>query len=407
MQEQLEGIKALAREASLAPQEQMQAIDLVKKNLIIGIPKECAFQEKRVALTPGSVSLLVSNGHRVLIEDNAGTHLGYKNNDYLEAGAEICSDNREVYKAEIILKVAPPTETEIEMMVPGQVLMSALQLSTQPADILKKLMSKKVSAIAWEHIKDDTNIFPVVRSMGEMAGRSAIFIAAEYLSKAHQGKGIMFGGIAGVPPTNVVILGAGTVGETASKVAIALGAQVKVFDNNISKLRRLQNDVRANVFTSIIEPETLSKAIADADVVIGALRSPNGRTPCVVTEEMVASMREASVIVDVSIDQGGCFETSEITTHNNPIKIKHGVLHYGVPNIASRVPITATQSISNIFAPIVLQIGERGGVVNQIKYDKGFRNGVYIFNGTLTNSILGSAFGIDSTPIEVLIPSLF
>ena len=406
MQSSLEAIKALAREAVMTPQEKMQGLSQKKKSLFIGIPKETTFQENRVALVPGAVNLLVNNGHKVMVETNAGEKVGFNDHQYSEAGAVIAYSKEDIYKADIILKVSPPTAEEIHIMTEQQTLFSALQLSVQPKDSLRKMMDKRINAIAWEHIKDEESIFPVVRAMGEIAGTTAILTAAEYLSNTNNGAGIMFGGISGVPPTEVVILGAGTVGEFAVRAALGLGACVKVFDNSVYKLRRLQNDLGTRLFTSIIQPDTLQKALETADVAIGAIRSPYGRTPCIVSEEMVTAMKPGAVIVDVSIDQGGCFETSEVTTHANPVVIKHDVLHYGVPNIASKVSRTASHALSNIFAPIILHIGENGGVKNYIKRSEGFRNGVYVYNGHLTNKVLSQAFTLPHTDLDLLISAL-
>lgn len=236
-------------------------------------------------------------------------------------------------------------------MTGSQTLISALQLSTQPKATLEKLAAKKITCIAWDYIRDEEGVFSVVRSMGEIAGNTAVLIAGELLSSFPSGKGLMLGGVAGVQPTEVVIIGAGTVGEFATRAALGLGASVKVFDNSVARLRRLQNAVGNRVFTSIIQPKVLAKAIRRADVAIGALRSSMGKTPCVVTEEMVQHMKEGSVIVDVSIDQGGCFETSRVTNHKEPTFNQFGVVHYGVPNIASRVSRTASFALSNIFSP--------------------------------------------------------
>ncbi|NBX79036.1 MAG: alanine dehydrogenase, partial [Flavobacteriales bacterium] len=216
----------------------------------------------------------------------------------------------------------------------------------------------------------------------------------------------MLGGIAGVQPTEVVVIGAGTVGEFATRSAIGLGASVKVFDNSLSKLRRLQNDIGTRVYTSILQPKVLAKAIRRADVVIGAFRVPLGKTPCVVTEEMIQSMKSGSVIVDVSIDQGGCFETSRVTNHNEPTFVKHGVVHYCVPNIASRVSRTASFALSNIFTPLVLEMGEKGSVEDMVRSHKGFRNGVYIYKGVLTNEVLGKVFNLKFKDINLLLPGI-
>lgn len=398
-----EAVRSLAQEAVMVPKEEMLEVGRRQKSLFIGIPRETSFQEKRVALTPAAVSLLVNNGHRVLIETNAGKNANFSDSDFSESGAEIAYDIKEVYKADVLLKVAPPTEDEIELMQPKQTLFSALQLSVQPRSILKKLMDKRITAVAWDYIRDEEGIYTVIRSMGEIAGNTAILIAAEYLSNVNEGMGLMLGGVAGTAPTEVVILGAGTVGEFAARSALGLGASVKVFDNSTYRLRRLQNDLGQRVYTSLIQPEVLEKALLDADVAIGALRSRNGRTPCVVTENMVRDMKEGSVIVDVSIDQGGVFETSRVTNHDSPIFREHGVIHYCVPNIASRVSRTASLVISNIFAPIILQMGEEGGCENIIKRNVGFRGGVYLYNGTLTSPILGEAFKLPYKDIDLLI----
>lgn len=389
--------------SSLLPQEEMLEVAKKKGKLIIGIPKEISFQENRMPLVPEAVALLTNNGHEIIIEREAGKAAHFQDNDYSEAGAIIVNSAEEVYKADIILKVAPPSLSEIEMMKHKQTLISALQLTVQPKNYIQKLISKKVTAIAWDYIVDEENIFPVVRAMGEIAGNTAILIAAEYLSNVNKGQGLMLGGISGVIPTEVVILGAGTVGEYAVRAALGLGASVKVFDNSIYKLRRLQNDIGSRIFTCTIQPKELLKALKTADVAIGAIRSPHGRTPCIVTEEMVNSMKFGSVIVDVSIDQGGCFETSRVTTHQSPVYTKYGVVHYCVPNIPSRVARTASLALSNIFAPIFLNIGEEGGIENTLKKDKGVRNGVYVYKGILTSKFLGDILRLPYKDINLII----
>ena len=406
MDHKFEALKALAREAILIPQEQMEALGTKKKRLFIGIPKECSFQEHRVALIPGAVNLLVNNGHRVVVESEAGKKVNFSDRDYSDAGAQVVYSLKEVYQADIILKVAPPSDEEIELMRPKQTLFSALQLNVQPKDCLKKLMSKGITAVAWEHIKDESRIYPVVRAMGEIAGNMSIQLAAEYMNNGTTGSAQLFGGISGVPPTEVVILGAGTVGEFATRAALGLGATVKVFDNSIYRLRRLQNDLGVRLYTSIIQPDILAEALKGADVAIGAVRSPYGRTPCIVTEAMVRNMKNGSVIVDISIDQGGCFETSEVTTHDNPVFVKYGVNHYAVPNVASRVSRTASHALSNIFAPIVLNMGETGGVMDYIKRDPGFRHGIYLYQGHLTNKVLGEAFSLPHQDLDLILPAL-
>ncbi|TNE72379.1 MAG: alanine dehydrogenase [Bacteroidetes bacterium] len=396
-------LKHLMQQGSLLPKEEMLEVAKKKGSLYIGIPKETSFQERRVALVPETVSLLVANGHRVKVESKCGEGASFSDRDYSEAGAEICHSPEDIFKCDIVFKVAPPSEDEVEMMSGNQTLISALQISIQPKEILQKLSSKKITAIAWDYIRDDSGSFPVVRTMGEIAGNTSILLAGDLLSCFNQGKGMMLGGVAGVQPTEVVVIGAGTVGEYATRAALGLGASVKVFDNSLSKLRRLQNNLGQRVYTSVIQPKVLAKALMRADVAIGALRASLGRTPCVVTEDMVENMKEGSVIVDVSIDQGGCFETSRVTSHEKPTFVQHGVVHYCVPNIPSRVSRTASFALSNIFSPILLDMGDKGGPRELIQRDHGFRSGVYMYKGVVTSEVLGKVFGLKYKDIELLL----
>lgn len=398
-----DALKSLAKEAALMPQEETLEVGRKKSSLYIGIPRETEFQEHRVALVPEAVGVIVANGHRVVVETNAGKHANFSDQDYSEAGAEIVLSHEAVYHADIILKVTPPSAKEIEMMKHKQTLFSALQLTVQPENTLRELIKKKITAIAWDYIMDDHDIYPIIRSMGEIAGTTSILIAGELMCNVNGGKGLMFGGVAGITPTEVVIIGAGTVGQYAAKTALGMGASVKIFDNSVSKLRRLQRDLGQRVFTSVLQPKVLEKALMRADVAIGSLRAPHGRTPCVVTQEMVEQMKDGAVIVDVAIDQGGCFETSRVTTHESPTYTKNGVIHYCVPNIASRVSRTASYGLSNIFLPLVLEIADGGGCEKLIRTDKGFRHGVYIYNGTLTSSYLGESFNLPYKDLDLLI----
>ena len=391
---------------SLLPQEEKLELKKQSKRLFIGVPKEIAFQESRIAIVPDAVQLLVSHGHEVLIESTAGEGSNFSDNEFSEAGAKIIYDTKEIYLADIILKVEPPTLEEIELMKGRQTLISALQITTRSQEFINRLIEKKITCLAYEFIQDDSGMMPLIRSMSEIAGNTSVLIASECLSNANDGKGLLLGGIAGVTPTEVVIIGAGTVGEFAARSAMGLGASVKVFDNSLSKLRRLQNDLNTRVFTSIIQPKVLTKALKRADVVIGALRSGDKRTPCVITEEMVEEMKEGAVIIDVSIDQGGCFETSELTNHANPTFKKHGVIHYCVPNIPSRVARTASYSLSNLLTPIILRIGDFGGLDNVISSDVGLRQGVYICKGILTNKMVGQWFNLNYKEINLIIASI-
>lgn len=391
---------------ALAPQEEMLEVARKKGKLYIGIPKEIAFQENRVPLVPDAVALLVNNGHRILIEAGAGKAAHFDDKDYSEAGAEIAHSPEEVFKADIILKIAPPTLEEIGLMKPKQTLFSALQLTVQPEDFLKKLIAKKLNCVAFDLIADDAGIFPIIRAMGEIAGGASILIAAELLSNVNQGVGSILGGISGISPTEVVIIGAGTVGEFAARAALGLGATVKVFDNSTSRLRRLQNQLGTRVFTSVIVPRVLEKHLRTADVAIGALRATKGRTPCIVTDEMVAEMKNGSIIVDVSIDQGGVFESSHVTNHSKPTFKKHGVIHYCVPNIASRVARTASFAFSSIFSQIIMNMGDEGGFESLVRRDSGVRNGVYVYNGILTNQYMAEAFNLPYKDINLLMAAI-
>ena len=397
-------LKSLAQ--GFMPQEEMLEVARKKSKLQIGIPKETSLQEKRIPLVPDAVTVLVNNGHEVLIETGAGEGSSFSDKDFSEAGAQIIYATKQIYHANMILKVAPPTLAEIDLMQHGQLLISALQLPMQPKDFIKKLITKKVTAIAFDYIKDSNGILPIVSAMSEIAGNASILIAAEYLSNIHKGQGQLFGGISGVSPTEVVIIGAGTVGEFAAKSALGLGATVKIFDNNIHKLRRIQTVLGQRVATSVIQPKVLSKALLTADAVIGALSSPIGRTPIVVTEEMVSNMKDFSVIVDVSIDKGGCIETSEVTNHDAPIFSKYGVIHYCVPNIASRVARTASFALSNVIMPTILDTGEYGGLETMIKSYQGIQNGVYIYKGILTNKYLAETFNLPYKDINLLLMAM-
>lgn len=387
----------------MMPQEEMLEVARKKGKLFIGIPNEIAYQENRVPLVPDAVALLVNLGHRVVIETNAGKAANFLDNDYSEAGAEIAYSPEDVYKADIVVKIAPPTTEEIEMMQQKQTLFSALQFTTQPEEYLKKLANKKINAVAVDWITDDLGIFPFVRAMGEIAGGASILIAAEYLSNNNNGMGAILGGISGISPTEVVIVGAGTVGEFAARAAIGLGAYVKVFDNSTTRLRRLQSNLGTRIFTSIIQPKVLAKHLKSADVVIGAMRSKTGRAPIVISEGMVGEMKTGAVIIDVSIDQGGCCETSETTNHAKPVFRKHGVIHYCVPNIASRVSRTASYAFSNLFAQILINLGDEGGFESLVRRDAGVRNGVYLYNGVLTNQYLAETFNLPFKDINLLV----
>lgn len=384
-----------------------ETLDIKPKGarLHIGIPREVAFQENRIALTPDAVSVLVSNGHDVTIEHNAGEAAHYGDRDYSEAGARIVYEREEVFKAPILVKSAPVIDEDLPLLQHGQMIISPIHLTVLKAELLQKMMDKRITAISFENLKDDSGTYPIVRSMSEIAGSASMLIAGQYLSSANHGKGVLLGGISGIAPTKVIIIGAGIVGEHAARAALALGASVKVFDNSIYRLKRLQNNVGHRLWTSVIEPRMLAKQLKTCEVAIGALSSETGRTPIVVTEEMVSNMRTGSVIIDVSIDRGGCFETSEITTHENPIYVKYGVIHYCVPNIPSGFARTASQAISNVLMPLLLEAGEDGGFEQMVWHQIHLRSGIYMFKGALTNFYLSERFNLKYTDLNLLIAS--
>ena len=384
-----------------------ETLDIKPKGarLHIGIPKETAFQENRIALTPDAVSVLISNGHQVTIEHNAGEAAHFADKDYSEAGAKIAYNREEVYKAPILVKSAPVVDEDLPLLQYNQMIISPIHLTALKAELLQKMMEKRITAISFENLKDDSGSYPIVRSMSEIAGSAVMLIAGQYLSSANHGKGVLLGGISGIAPTKVIIIGAGIVGENAARAAMALGASVKVFDNSIYRLKRLQNNVGHRLWTSVIEPRMLAKQLKTCEVAVGALSSQTGRTPIVVTEEMVSSMRQGSVIIDVSIDRGGCFETSEITTHESPVYLKYGVIHYCVPNIPSGFARTASQAISNVLMPLLLEAGEDGGFEHMVWHQIHLRSGIYMFKGALTNFYLSERFNLKYTDLNLLIAS--
>ena len=388
----------------LMPQEETLEVENKQKSLKIGIPSENHQVESRVPLTPEAVEILTAYGHEVLLEPGAGKAANYLDTDYSERGGFICDKRAEVFReADIILKISPPTIEEIGWMKERQVLISSFQAFTHcNNDYIRSLMRKKVTAIAFEKIQDEHNCYPAVRSMSAIAGTTSMLIAAEYLSNQRGGKGVMLGGVIGITPTEVVILGAGTVAEYAVRAAKGVGSEVKVFDHSLHRLRRLQESTGHLIPTSIFHPKVILKALRSADVVIGAIRKEEGQPEFFITEEMVKEMKKGSVIIDISIDRGGSIETSELRTQLDPVFVKHGVIHYCVPNIASRVARTASIAISNVFAPLIRGLGALSTTGRHLKENVGLRHGVYIYNGILTNEAVGNKLGIPSKDIDLL-----
>ncbi|MEO6685818.1 MAG: alanine dehydrogenase [Dyadobacter sp.] len=402
-QQQIKGFEELAKQSVLYPQESLLATRKNQNSLLIGLPREVSLQENRIALTPDAVSILVRNGHEVWVEKNAGKSANFSDHDYSEAGASIVPGPKEVYQANLILKVEPLVEEEFAFIKAGTTLISALNLPTLEKKYFERLNEAKITGIGYELIEDQVGGKPIIRAMGEIAGSTVLLIAAEYLSNPNGGRGIILGGITGVPPTKIVILGAGTVAEYATRAALGFGADIKIFDKHIYRLQRLKYSIGQNLYTSIIDSDTLAEAISRADVVIGTMRAENGVSPMVVTKEMVAGMKQGSVIIDVSIDQGGSFETSKMTTHKHPTFKYKDVIHYCVPNIPSRVANTASTALSNVFLPFLLQTGTIGGIEEMIYANRWFMKGVYCHKGTLTNSHIARSFNMRYKDLTLLL----
>ncbi|KMQ60838.1 alanine dehydrogenase [Chryseobacterium sp. BLS98] len=385
-------------EEELMPKEEKLEVIKKGKQFSIGIPKETCLNERRTCITPDAVQVLVEHGHELIIEAGAGEGSFFTDLQYSESGAKITNDPKEAFGQDLILKINPPTEEEIEYMKPNTYLVSALQINLRDKDYFLKLAERKINAIAFEFIVDEYKQLALVRLVGEIAGTVSILYASELLALSN---GLMLGGITGVRPAEVVILGAGIVGEFATKAAIGLGASVRVFDNSLSKLRRLHTLVDSRVPTSIIDPKELSKALRRADVVIGALPRLN-MTP-IVTEEMVAKMKKGSVIIDITIDNGKVIETSELTTMDNPYIIKHGVIHCGLPNLTSRMPRTTTKAISNFFLSYILNYDEEGGFENMLIRKNEMKQSLYMYKGRHTKKVICDRFGLTYHDINLLI----
>lgn len=383
----------------LLPKEEMLEIQRKEKKIVIGIPSDLPKVEYRVPLTPQAVDLLVSYGHEIYIETGAGMQASYSDREYSEAGAVIVEKREEIFQCDIILRVAPFNCEEIDLLRGHQVVISNMQTEAQ---CLEKIAQKKITCIAYEYLEDEEGFLPAVDQMSQILGVTAITIASEYLSTSRGGKGVLFGDVTGITPAELVILGSGTAAEFAARAALGLGILVKMFDTSVADLNKLENKLGRRIFTSVFYPKVLKKALVSADAVIGAM--PFNSTPKFkVSEELVKEMKENSVIIDLNVSQGGCFETTHCTDLKNPTYRKHGVIHYCAPNIPSLVARTASISLSNTLIPLLLAIGENGGVDSYIKHSKGFRKGVYLYQGILTNHDVGRRFNLPSNDIELLL----
>ncbi len=389
--------------SALMPKEEHLETAVRFRRISIGIPSDIKDEEKRTALTPESVNLLVENDNEVIVQKGAGAGANYSDRDYSENGAIITDSPARVYSSDVVIKVAPFSEKDTDYLKGNQVVISYLNVLKLTEETLAKLIRKKVTAIAFEKIRDPDGTLPVVESMSEISGVTSVLLASDYLSNHHGGKGVMLGGITGVTPTEVIILGANTAGEYAAKAALGLGSQVKIFDNSLQRLRRFETLMGHRLQTSVFHPQVMKKALRSADVVIGAIELEDLRPWYYITEEMVKSMKKGAVIIDLSIDRGGCIETTECRALKDPVYEKHGVIHFSAWNLPSRVARTASIALSNIFAPLLKNMAESGGMTQILKTDTGLRSGVYLYNGILTNETLGQKFGILSKDLDLLL----
>lgn len=389
--------------SALMPKEEHLETAVRFRRISIGIPHDTRDDEKRVALTPEAVNLLVECDNEVIVQKGAGTGANYSDKDYSENGATITDSPARVYSSDVVIKVAPFSEKDTDYLKGNQVVMSYLNVLKLSEETLAKLIRKKVTAIAFEKIRDSNDIMPVIESMSEISGVTSILLASDYLSNHRGGKGVMLGGITGVTPTEVIILGANTAGAYAAKAALGLGSQVKIFDNSLMRLRGFESLTGQRLQTSVFHPQVLKKALKSADVVIGAIELEDLKPWYYITEEMVRTMKKGSVIIDLSIDRGGCIETTECRAMRDPVYEKHGVIHFSAWNLPSRVARTASIALSNIFAPMLQSMADSGGITQLLKNDPGVRNGAYLYNGILTNETLGQKFGVLSKDLDLLL----
>ena len=391
-----------ARSALLPREEQIEKA-VGKKQMSIGLPRDVHDDEKRIPLTPEAIRILTDAGNEIFMDRGAGPAAGFTDREYSDNGAIVADTPSRIYECDIIIKITPFKQNEASQLKVGQTVISFMNVATMDEDVLSTLMRKRVTALASEKIKDTDGMLPVVESMSEISGITSVLLASEYLSSASGGKGVMLGGVTGVTPTEVIIIGANTAGEYAARAALGLGAIVRVFDASVHRLRNFQNLLGQRIYTSTFHPQVLQKALKSADVLIGALSSDILMPWFYVTEEMVQGMKRGSVIIDLSVDTGGCVETAEPRAIKDPIYEKHGVIHYSAWNLPSRVPKTASIALSNVFRPLMQEMADAGSITHMLRFNPGLRSGVYIYNGILTNDVLGQKFGILSQDINLLL----
>ena len=387
----------------LLPLEERLELNQIKKEFTIGVPKECDINEKRICLSPDSVSYLVLNDFKIFIESGAGIGSNFSDLDYSEAGAKIVKNKKEVYKCPVILKIAPLTDIEINLIKPNSILISALELKKESFSYITNLINKKITSIAFEFIEEDDGYLPVTDQLGAITGQAAVLISSELMSNINiNGKGLFLGNISGVPPTEIVIIGSDKIAQSAALTATKLGARVKVFSNSILKINKIQKLIGNPIYSSTIQKKQLSKALMRCDVAIGTIkRSTNSEA--IISEDMIVNMKKGAIIIDVSIDTGGTFQTSKLTNHDKPTFVKHDVIHYCVPNIPSRYSRTSSLCLSNIITPYLNKSVRFGSFENFIRNNNSFKKGVYLYNGLNTNKIINQILNIKYNDINTII----
>lgn len=387
-------------EISLLPEEKLQQLVKGGRELTVAVLKSDSETDTRVPLTPMGVSILAAGGHHVIIESGAGINANYDDLQYAESGADITEQRERLFKADIVLKSSPFTVEEASMSKKRQTLISYLGVAHASKEYIQTLMRHKVTAIAMEYIQTEKDFYPISHINSEIAGRNAIFIAAEQLGKQSGGKGVLLGGVTGISPSSVLIIGTGVAALHAAKAADFLGAEVKVFDDSVYKLIDFRQRLGRDIFASVLQPQVFNKALATADVVIGAKHIKSQPYP-IVTAEMVATMKRGSVIIDLNVETGSCFETSHPTTLRQPVYDVNGVKHFCLPNITSLVPKTSSIALSNVIYPLINEIAENGGINPTITFNKLLRSCLYCHNGMLTNQYLGKRLGVKVQDIDL------
>jgi alanine dehydrogenase len=367
--------------------------------MLIGVPKEIKNNENRVAITPAGVHAFTLTGHQVVVEKSAGEGSAITDEEYAAAGAQILDSAAEVWNADMIIKVKEPLASEYDYFKPGQILFTYLHLANEP-ELTKALMEKQVVGIAYETIQLDNGSLPLLVPMSEVAGRMSIQIGAQFLEKHYGGKGMLLGGVPGVSPAKVTIIGGGIVGTNAAKMAVGMGANVILIERSAQRLREIDDLFSGRVKTLMSNPFNIAASVARADLLVGAVLIPGARAPHLVTEDMVKTMTPGSVIVDVAIDQGGSIATIDrVTTHSDPVYIKHGVVHYSVANMPGAVARTSTFALTNVTLGYALDIANKG-YFKAIQENRSLRKGINVINGKLTYKAVAESLNVMYTPLE-------